>query len=738
MKKSPVKFYGNMIRQLENETTFNTFFSDVLKKVATLGDDEFYEKLYDFIEMDADEFIEFFANPTHRKIGSNEEIIYKVICNFFQFETIDQAKDLIKYYGKYITILNNPNLFKKQSALSIKDNILNHLEDKQSISYNIDLIISKFINYNEFTKKDLKDNDNEIVIKLNKLVDLKEEFDLDLLNSYLEELIQYENMQNYVEKEKVLNKLYNKAIRKLNVIVKKNISSLDKVNLLMLLKESTNKKVNDIINDDQYNYEHNFKEFFEQIDYEIKKNQHIDTIDEKEEEIETIVIAKEDLDLVEDFYSTYHLYFKKKQIVSEIKDSPFILDFYRRFNLALQTNETETKINLLEELISDISESDVKKEESVRRILTVTRKIIDHILLEEKDNENKTDEVLDDTDESEVLNDQEDQTNSSIIQVGKFMLLKDSEEANPLSIHKLINLLSFDSQDKGDLLENMVFRIGYDKVQGYLFKHPKINIYDLESVIQTDRKLRFEYQKVLEEIEMYFRSSLTYFITNKYDKKFKKANMSGYFYHRGYLNKSIFADRDEHYVLISQLNERIDTEIKNNNQQIEAEYKKYRYSLNFSTAAGIMTFGWVLNIFQILNYYDKSEYLMRYFKGITPQTFYAWMMSLNNLRNKCAHYQSLYRLSSLKELRPIMTKDIDANEYDDKIKRSSLFYYTLVMARLCPDVTSIEDFIDTLSILFRKAGRENYTFNLELDYSFPSNWQIILEREKNSKIGITL
>ena len=179
-------------------------------------------------------------------------------------------------------------------------------------------------------------------------------------------------------------------------------------------------------------------------------------------------------------------------------------------------------------------------------------------------------------------------------------------------------------------------------------------------------------------------------------------------------------------------------EIKNNNQQVEAEYHKYRYSLNFSTAAGIMTFGWVLNIFQVLNYYDKSEYLMRYFKGLSPQTFYAWMISLNNLRNKCAHYQSLYRLSSLKEMRPIMTKDIDSNENDRKFKSSSLFYYTLIVARLCPDEISVEDFIDNLSVLFRKAGRENFTFNLELDYSFPQNWQIILEKEKCQKTGRVL
>ncbi len=85
-----------------------------------------------------------------------------------------------------------------------------------------------------------------------------------------------------------------------------------------------------------------------------------------------------------------------------------------------------------------------------------------------------------------------------------------------------------------------------------------------------------------------------------------------------------------------------------------------------------------------------------------------------------------------------MTKDIDSNENDRKFKSSSLFYYTLIVARLCPDEISVEDFIDNLSVLFRKAGRENFTFNLELDYSFPQNWQIILEKEKCQKTGRVL
>ena len=82
-----------------------------------------------------------------------------------------------------------------------------------------------------------------------------------------------------------------------------------------------------------------------------------------------------------------------------------------------------------------------------------------------------------------------------------------------------------------------------------------------------------------------------------------------------------------------------------------------------------------------------------------------------------------------------MTKDKDANNQDHQHKSTTFFYYTLIMIRLCPDILSAEDFIDSLTILFCKTHRENYTFDLEKDYRFPANWQYILEVEKSARIG---
>ena len=60
------------------------------------------------------------------------------------------------------------------------------------------------------------------------------------------------------------------------------------------------------------------------------------------------------------------------------------------------------------------------------------------------------------------------------------------------------------------------------------------------------------------------------------------------------------------------------------------------------------------------------------------------------------------------------------------------------MTRLSPDVYNIEDFIDNLGVIFRKASRDNYSFDLAADYTFPKNWRQILENEKNTKIKMNI
>ena len=89
--------------------------------------------------------------------------------------------------------------------------------------------------------------------------------------------------------------------------------------------------------------------------------------------------------IVENFFTQYHLYYKKKKITEEINEFPFILEFYHRFKQILETCEVEKKVNQLEELVGDISESNVKRMEAVRPLLNIIRKNIEDLLSKEED-----------------------------------------------------------------------------------------------------------------------------------------------------------------------------------------------------------------------------------------------------------------------------------------------------------------------------------------------------------------
>ena len=176
-------------------------------------------------------------------------------------------------------------------------------------------------------------------------------------------------------------------------------------------------------------------------------------------------------------------------------------------------------IKKLEELILDIRESGLKNKEILRRLLSVAQKEVeDFIQSEEKE------EIVEEPLPIPIQNTDE------VMKIGKFYVLKESVEDNPVNIQKIVQLLAKEDQKEIAWLKSLVYQIGYDKVHAYLLKSPAMSIDNLQTIIQLDRSLRFEYQRILEDIEMYFRSSFTYFLSNKYDQKYLMASTYQPFY----------------------------------------------------------------------------------------------------------------------------------------------------------------------------------------------------------------
>lgn len=702
----------------QSEIALTSALTTYLRKIGDGSKEDIYARLEDLIELDYDDFVQYFSEPRHLANHAVEETVYQVIADK-RLLSIQEAQNEVHHYGYLLDILEKSS---RLAALQTASELSDKISDPETFAK----LLAKYMVYHGITKKDLTKRIPAVYPQLCEMIDHRQ--DPDSLHTINDELMAYERMQKQYEDHKILSRLLQKAQRKFRHIQKRRMDAQDKMNCLLLLEKSLKDKMQSFQPLSAPSKEA-FDHYFDTLQQEVIRLSQIPDVRIEPEKPEKPPVSDQDVQLIERFYTDHHLAFKKNQLMDELSEFPELPVYFQRYEGILSIKEAEEKLKALDELESDINEDNHKKTDGLVRLTQILKQYHTELLEAMTPPEPAKPEKM-----SEPVVIPVKESSDQFLKIGKFLVVKGSDTPNPLNISQLARLLSDDSQDKIGLLEKLIFQIGYDKVHAYLSKHPHIHIYDLESIIKTDRQLRFEYQKRLEEIEMYFRSSLTYYLTNKYDKKYKMAYHDGYFYYRAYLDKSLFNDKEEHYNLISQLNDRIDNELKNN-QQVTEEYRQYRYSLNFATAAGIMPFGWVLNLFQTLNLPDRVSYLARYFQGLSVQTFYAWMISLNNLRNRCAHYQSLYRLSSFKELRPIMTKDKDANNQDRQHKSTTLFYYTLIMIRLCPDILSAEDFIDSLTILFRKAHRENYTFDLEKDYSFPANWQHILEVEKSARIG---
>lgn len=647
----------------------------------------FMDFMVDFYDVYNDELKdELFAWIIDNSEFNNREEIEREIAYYSFF------KDVIGHISKYL------NTYSLSEALD---------KCNDEIKGVTKFVLAKYYIDNHLSKNDYL-NKSELGKMLYQLVEECFYQRSDLVVSLLQEYQKQEELEKQEYIKKRVNKIVNNAYKKL----RNNHYGHDE---LQSLKTTTNKKLLEYLMEDDLIIQSLNREFDSAISKVHEEKVVVPVINKTKN-----VVEVPQLHIIEVFYQKHHLYYKKSQITLEIITSPEIIGFY---NIYLEIDgdyEDEKKVSKLEELVSDIKESGLKRTESLRRLLSIAQKDIDDYINREDEEEIEIEE------EKSSL----ETKYQEIRKIGKFDVYQESRQSNPLDVNKIMNLIAPQDHQQIKHLNSLIYQIGYDKVQGYLLKSPNMSISNLRSYINLDRSLRFEYQRILEDIEMYFRSSLTYYLSNKYDEKYIQVDSGHWFYKRGYLIKTIFNDAQEHYDMVRQLRERIDDEIKNKNIQVRDEFNRYKYALTFSTAAGIMSFGWIVNMFENINHNDKLEYLRTYFRDVSPQTFCNWLMNLSQLRNRCAHYHSLFRLASLKELRPIMTKDQDANGFDDDYKHSSLFYYTIIMARLSPEVNNIEDFIDALGILFRKVNRENDIFDLSKDYSFPKNWRTILENEK--------
>ncbi len=244
--------------------------------------------------------------------------------------------------------------------------------------------------------------------------------------------------------------------------------------------------------------------------------------------------------------------------------------------------------------------------------------------------------------------------------------------------------------------------IGYYRLSAYLlpFKNNKCyaegtSIENVYKIYEFDRKLRNVLYSAIEIVEIYMRSSLSYYHAHKY-------GALGYLDAASY-NKNFNADEFE---------EKFNREVRNNQKVLFVKHHLENYGGKFPlwVASELFTFGSLSYFYSDLKTCDKKELAGRKFNSVA-----SWLRCCTDLRNICAHYGRLYY-----RIFPSVPSDIPLHAYQSH----RLWGAVLALKSLFPSNEKwLNEFMPNMEALF-----EEYKDDIQLWHvAFPYNWADILK-----------
>lgn len=210
-----------------------------------------------------------------------------------------------------------------------------------------------------------------------------------------------------------------------------------------------------------------------------------------------------------------------------------------------------------------------------------------------------------------------------------------------------------------------------------------------------DARLRNMLIPLLEDIEIAFRTHISYLLANKYHDPLS------------YRDSRHFVNEEYHSKFLMEL----DNEIKRS-KEIFATHHKKRYSGQFPiwVAVELMSFGNLSKLYGNMNSDDQKEIAEEHY-SIPVDYVNSWLQTLTYVRNLCAHYSRLYNKTLT--IKPALFKS-------DKKKFSNnrIFAAIFIIKRLTKDEASWRTFLSSLVGLI-----ETYGDVIDLDLiGFPENW----------------
>lgn len=256
--------------------------------------------------------------------------------------------------------------------------------------------------------------------------------------------------------------------------------------------------------------------------------------------------------------------------------------------------------------------------------------------------------------------------------------------------------------------EEFLQSVNYYRLKGYLlpfvFKGQKkcftqVPIERLKAIYEFDSDLRNLIASVVEDIEIYLRSTISYYYAHKYGAE-------------GYVNASNFNHKHNHVKFMKL----VDNCISDNSATLVVKHHQSKYNGHFPIWVIIEFFsiGMVSYFYKDMHNKDKAMLASKMY-GVKYQTLESWLRCLTDLRNRCAHYSRLYYW-----IFPALPK-MPRNEKYIPTRRLFAQLYTLKL--LYPDHEKWnEKFVKPLIKLMKKYNP--YISKQHID--FPYRWKSML------------
>lgn len=226
-----------------------------------------------------------------------------------------------------------------------------------------------------------------------------------------------------------------------------------------------------------------------------------------------------------------------------------------------------------------------------------------------------------------------------------------------------------------------------------------VNISRIQRIYNFDSQIRALLFQAIEQIEFYMRTTLSYYLANKYGTL-------------GYLDKNTYSERHN----ADKFNEKVEQCIQENKRTLVVKHHQEKYGGQFPVWVIIEFFsmGMLSYCYGDLKSEDQKIIARNAFSS-SSACINSWLRCITDLRNRCAHYSRLYFWTF-----PAIPLTPKGNSF--RMDRK-LFSQIMMLKYLYPD----KNFWNTKFVIGIEMLIKEYLPDISLKHiGFPENWEALL------------